>query len=213
MQECTPLFIIASVVRIVTGVVDRMMGDRVDYPLLVASGCVEALELYEIQSKVFYGEGAWVEILEEGLPIWAGCWGRQDQSHFWVASQYGEVIDLNVSVAHRKKDSKVSHLKSIYSPPMLWSQEVPRFYRYVPQGVAELDLGDLKDQRCHQMILKEIQEKIRQAQLAPPVDPSNLSFPNEPILCPGRKLLDDSLQSFRFFDRAIAVSGIPTCPI
>jgi hypothetical protein len=37
-------------------------------------------------------------------------------------------------------------------------------------------------------------------------------FPNEPILCPERKLLDDSNESFKKFDRALSVRGIPEAP-
>src|SRR3954447_25547116 len=97
----TSLPIIASVSRVVTRVVDRITGDRVDFPLLVAAACVEALKRFGIESRVMYGQVAWIEVLEDNSLVWAGCWGQN--YHFWVATQFGEVVDLNASVAHRKR--------------------------------------------------------------------------------------------------------------
>src|SRR4051812_33029927 len=98
-QPATPLPVIANVTRIVTRVVDRTAGDRAEYPLLVSAACVEALKLFEIQSQIMYGQAAWIEIMEDHSVAWAGCWGQN--LHFWVATQYGETVDLNTSVAHR----------------------------------------------------------------------------------------------------------------
>jgi hypothetical protein len=135
-KEFTPLPIIANVARIVTAAVDRVAGDRGDYPLLVALACVEALKQFQIEARVMYGAVAWIEILEDQTPVWAGCWG--EHFHFWVATQYGEVVDLNTSVAHRRRAHSRPDLKAQYSPPMLWASEIPKFYRYQPEGVAEV---------------------------------------------------------------------------
>lgn len=210
-NSSTPLPVIANVSRVVTAVTDRISGDRVDVPLLVASACAEALRLYSIEARVMYGQAAWVEILEDETPIWAGCWGNN--VHFWAATEFGEVVDLNTSVAYRKRPHDDPGLKAKYSPPMLWSAEVPAFYRYLPEGVAELELTDSGDRKKFDLVLKEIQEKCGPAHLQPLRDEAELSFPNEPILCPGRKLLDDSRDSFRHFDRALSVRGLPPAPI
>lgn len=205
----TPLPIIANVSRIVSRVVDRLTGDRVDFPLLVASACVEALKQFGIESRVMYGQVAWIEILEDQSPVWAGCWG--ENFHFWVATQYGEIVDLNTSVAHRKRSHSAPQLKAIYSPPMLWSVDVPAFYRYIPEGIAEIELHDENDKRKYELVLSEIKEKC-----VPTLSSQNeedLEFPNEPILCPGRKLLDDSNNTFKHFDRALSVHGLPKSPI
>lgn len=207
--EATPLPIIANVSRVVTRVVDRLMGDRGDYPLMVASACAEALKQFQIESRVMYGQVAWVEILEDQTPIWAGCWG--ENFHFWVATQFGEVVDLNTSVAHRKRAHANPQIKSIYSPPMLWSREVPQFYRYQPEGIAELELTDEKDIKKYELVLSEIREKCQPAAMKNQSD-DDLDFLNEPILCPGRRLLDDSQDSFKHFDRALSVFGIPKAP-
>src|SRR4051812_33033629 len=97
----TSLAIIANVSRVVTKVVDRITGDRADFPLLVAAACVEALKRFGIESRIMYGQVAWVEVMDDHSLAWAGCWG--ENFHFWVATQYGEVVDLNTSVAHRKR--------------------------------------------------------------------------------------------------------------
>ncbi|MBI2712313.1 MAG: hypothetical protein HYX41_05570 [Bdellovibrio sp.] len=207
--ETTPLPIIANVSRVVTKVVDRITGDRGDYPLLVAAACVEALKKFGIESRVMYGQVGWIEILEDMAPIWAGCWGQN--FHFWVATQYGEVVDLNTSVAHRKISHANPQFKPLYSPPMLWSVEVPPIYRYLPEGVAELDLTEERDQKRFETVLQEISEKcIPAAIVNQSVD--DLEFPNEPILCPGRRVLDDSKESFRHYDRALGIFGIPSPP-
>lgn len=203
----TPLPIIANVSRVVSMAVDRLTGDRVDYPLLVAAACSEALKNFGIESRVMYGQVAWIEILEDHSIVWAGCWG--ENFHFWVATQYGEVVDLNTSAACRKRSHTSPQLKGMYSPPMLWAAEVPAFYRFIPEGVAELDLLEVADQRRYAKVIAEVREKCR-PQAIEGVEPE---FANEPILCPGRRLLDDSLGTFKFFDRALAVKGIPQSPI
>jgi hypothetical protein len=205
----TPLPIIAHVSRVVTRVVDRLTGGRVDYPLLVAMACVEALKGFGIRSQVMYGQAAWLEILENHSVIWAGCWG--EHFSFWVATESGELVDLNTSVACQKRAHSDLGVDSLYSPPMLWSKEVPSFYRYQPEGVAELELTDSQDQKKYELVLKEIKEKCVPAQLASQMDES-LDFPNEPIICPGRRILDDSKNSFRHFERTLAVRGIPAAP-
>src|SRR5688500_18023046 len=91
----TPLEVIANVSRVVTAVVDRITGGRVDFPLLVAAACVEGLAGHGIESRIMYGQVAWTEVLEDYSIIWAGCWGKN--IHFWVATQFGEVVDLNTS--------------------------------------------------------------------------------------------------------------------
>ena len=202
----TPLEVIANVSRIVSMVTDRLTGDRSDFPLMVAAACVEALKLHGIESRIMYGQAAWVEVMEDHTVLWAGCWGQS--IHFWVATQYGEIVDLNTSVAFRKRGHSTPNAKPLYSPPMLWSEEVPRFYRYLPEGIAELELTEEKDQRKYESALKEIHEKCGPKQIAG-VEPE---FPNEPILCPQRRLLDDSHDTFKHFDRALAVQGIPQAP-
>jgi hypothetical protein len=205
-SEATPPEVIATVARVVTAVTDRITGDRVDYPLLVSSACVEALKQLGVKAQVMYGQVAWIEILEDQTVVWAGCWGNNH--HFWVATQFGEVVDLNTSVAHRKRAHSTPHLKPLYSPPMLWSREIPKFYRFAAEGVAELELHLEEDRRKYELVLREIREKCRPELIAG----KEPQFPNEPILCPGRKLLDDSHQTFRHFDRALSVHGIPDSP-
>jgi len=204
--EQTSLPVIAQVSRVVTRIVDRITGDRSDYPLMVAAACVEALKCHGIQSRVMYGQAAWTEVMEDHSVVWSGCWG--ENIYFWVATQFGEVVDLNASVASRKQAHSRPYTKSLYSPPMLWSAEVPAFYRYCPEGVAELELTDEKDQRRFELVLAEVRDEVKRSKAD-----EELEFPNEPILCPGRKLLDDSRQTFQYFDRALCVHGIPQAPL
>ncbi len=207
-EQQTPLEVIALVSRVVSKVVDRVAGDRVEVPLMVAAGVQEALTLNGIQSQVMYGPAAWIEVMEDHSAVWAGCWGAS--FHFWAATQYGEVVDLNTGVAYRKRPHDAPGRQALYSAPMLWSREVPSFYRYQPEGIAELELTDEEDRRKFQLVLTEIQEKcIPAAVLREKRAPV---FPNEPMLCPGRRVLDDSKQTFRQFDRALRVRGIPDAP-
>ncbi len=206
----TPLPVIATVSRLVTKVTDRISGDRAEFPLLVACVTVEALKVYGIQSNVFFGQAAWIEVMEDMSVLWAGCWG--ENTHFWVATQFGEVVDLTVSVSHRKKAHQDPHHKPKYSPPLIWSKEVPKFYRYIPEGLAEIELDSERDQRWLATCVKEIIEK------APPLaelekqSPLELDFPDEPVLAPDRRILDDGAQSFQHFDRALMIQGIPPSP-
>lgn len=205
----TPMPVIAHVSRVVTKVVDRLTGGRVDFPLLVSMACVEALKLYGIESRVMYGPAAWLEVLENHEVIWAGCWG--DHFSFWVATQFGEIVDLNTSVACQKRAHSDPALSSIYSPPILWSKEVPAFYRYQPEGIAELELTDTQDQKKYELVLKEVLEKCSNPEIVS--QPEEFwEFPNEAIICPGRRILDDSKDSFRHFERTIVVRGIPNAP-
>lgn len=220
----TPLPVIANITRVVTRVVDRVTGDRVDYPLLVASACVEALKLFGLGSRIMYGKVAWIEILANQQAAWAGCWGKH--FHFWVETEFAEVVDLNVSVAYRKRAHDTPTLKALYSAPMLWSAEIPSFYRFVPEGIAELELTEERDIRNYERVLQEISEKCgpkhltqegsvasgQTLQQTDSTDAAGLDFPNEPILCPGRRLLDDSQQTFKHFDRALSIYGMPKAP-
>lgn len=205
-QASTPLPIIAQISRVVTLVADRITGDRVDYPLLVAAACVEALKGFGIESRVMYGPVAWLEVMEDQSVRWAGCWG--DYFHFWTATQFGEIVDLNTSVAYKKQGHAQPDLKALYSPPILWAAEVPKFYRYFPEGIAELELTEERDRKYFDLVCKEVRQKCNLSE----IEGKEPDFPNEPILCPERKLLDDSRGTFRLFDRAIGVFGIPPSP-
>jgi hypothetical protein len=92
---------------------------------------------------------------------------------------------------------------------MLWSAEIPKFYRYVPEGVAELELTEESDKNRFENVLREVREKCGPDQIAK----EEQEFPNEAMLCPGRRLLDDSQGTFKQFDRALSVRGIPQAPI
>jgi hypothetical protein len=205
--ESTPLPIIANVSRVVAMVVDRLTGDRSDYPLMVAAACTEALKTYGIQSRIMYGQAAWVEVMPDHSLMWAGCWG--EHFHFWVDTEFGETVDLTTSVAFRKAGHANPRIQALYSPPILWSREVPMFYRYKAEGIAELELTEEKDRKKFDLVLQEIREKCGPRQITFDGDPD---FLNEPILCPGRKLLDDSKETFRHYDRALGVQGIPEAP-
>lgn len=207
----TPLAVIAHVSRIVTKVVDRLTGDRADYPLMVAGLTVEALQCLGIESRIMYGEAAWIEILEDQTPIWAGCW--EGNIHFWVATQFGEIVDLNTSVAHRKRGHQTPQWKALYSPPIVWSAELPKFYRYIPEGVAEIELTEEKDRKRYESAVAEIREKCVTNSVNLSAQENELDFPSEAILCPGRRILDDPQQSFAHFDRALSVRGIPQGPL
>jgi hypothetical protein len=209
-NKSTPLPIIANVSRVVTKVIDRLAGDRSDYPLLVAAVGSEALRLFGIESRVMYGPAAWIEVLEDSSVVWSGCWGTNFS--FWIATAFGEVVDLNTSVAHRKRAHESPHLKALYSPPLLWSAEVPAFYRYEPEGVAELEITEPRDKERYRAAMEEVSRKCGPAHIDLTAPEADLDFPNEAILCPGRKLLDDSVSSFRHFDRALSVRGVPPSP-
>ena len=204
----TPVEVISLVSRVVTRVIDRIAGDRVEVPLMVASAVKEALSGLGITAQVMYGPAAWIEILEDQTPIWAGCWGSN--FHFWTATHFGEVVDLAVSGAHRKRAHDSPEQKAMYSPPMLWAKEVPGFYRYVPEGIAELEITDAEDLRKFELVLAEVREKCTPEAVAK--EKANPVFPNEAMVCPGRRVLDDTAQVFRNYDRALRVKGIPQAP-
>jgi hypothetical protein len=210
-ELATPLPVIANVSRVVSKVVDRITSDRSDYPLLVAAATVEALKAHSVGARIMYGPAAWVEVMADNSLVWAGCWGGH--FHFWVATDWGEIVDINVSVAHRKAAHANPTIRALYSPPMLWSKEVPQFYRYIPEGMAELELTESRDKERYEVVLKELREKCTPAAVAGQTDESDLEFANEPILCPGRRILDDSQGTFKLFDRALGVRGIPKAPI
>jgi hypothetical protein len=207
LTESTPLPIIANVSRVVTRVVDRITGDRADYPLLVAAATVEALRKFGLESRIMYGQAAWVEVMEDHSLLWAGCWGQN--LHFWVGTAFSETVDLNTSVAFKKRAHDNPSLHALYSPPILWSREVPAFYRYLPEGVAELELTEEQDRRRFEVVCREVEEKCGPQYVAAD---GNHDFPNEPILCPDRRLLDDTDGTFKHFDRAVSVRGVPQAP-
>jgi hypothetical protein len=206
----TPLPIVATVSRLVSKITDRIAGDRSEFPLLVACVAQEALKHYSIPTQIFYGQAAWCEVMEDQSVLWAGCWG--DHSHFWLSTQHHEVVDLTVSVSHRKRDHQNPNHLPKWSPPMVWSKDVPNFYRYEPIGIAEIDLEDERDQRWFKACIEEFKEKAPPLSQLLGTSENELDFPEEAILCPGKKLLDDAAQSFLHYDRALMVQGIPESP-
>jgi hypothetical protein len=209
-MDQTPLPIIAEVSRLVTKIADRITGDRAEFPLLVACVVTEVLKRYGIESNIFYGAAAWVEVMESQSLMWVGAWG--DHVHFWVTTQFGEIVDLNTSVSYRKRSHQNPDHKPQYSPPLLWSKEVPAFYQYRPEGLAEVELDGERDRRWFELCLKEVFEKASDVKILLETLHEDLDFPDEAILCPGRKILDDAAQSFRHYDRAILVQGLPEPP-
>jgi hypothetical protein len=206
----TPLPVIATVARLVTKITDRVCGDRSEYPLLVAAVTADTLNRLGIASNVFYGQAAWIEVMEDQSVMWAGCWG--EHTHFWVATPFGEVVDLNTAVSHRKRAHTNPLHQPKFSPPLLWSREVPAFYRYLPEGLAEISLDSERDRRWFELCQQEISDKLPTLELLTSLKEDELDFPEEAILCPGRRLLDDAAQSFRHFDRALMIQGIPDKP-
>jgi hypothetical protein len=209
-MESTPLPLIAEVSRLVTKVTDRITGDRSEFPLLVACVTTAALKHCGVEANIFYGAAAWVEVMENQSLMWVGAWG--EHTHFWVTTQYGEVVDLNTSVSHRKRAHTNPDHQPKYSPPLLWSKEVPGFYKYQPEGLAEVELDGERDQRWFETCMKEILEKLTDVKALLETPHEDLDFPDEAILCPGRQILDDAEQSFRHYDRAILVQGLPEAP-
>ena len=205
----TPLPIIAHVSRIVTRAVDLVTGDRSDYPLLVAGACSKALGFFGIESHVLYGHAAWIEVLENHRVIWAQS--SEDAPHFWVQSEFKETIDLNMSVAYRRKTKTASRAKAVSSPPLLWTDEVPQFCHFHIEGAAEIAPSEERDQRWWNRIIEEVEKQCQGKTLAS-LEQTELDFPNEPMICPERKLLDDTEESFKHFDRALSVTGIPEAP-
>lgn len=214
MKE-TPEEIIAIVSRLVTQVADHVTGDRSSYPLLVAEVTEKALARYDIKASLMYGRSAWIEVLEDMSLVWAGnfCKSETEMPGFWVATSFGEVVDLCVSVAHRVSARQKLPVATKLCPPLLWSKEVPGFYRYEPIGIAEISELDPKHERFLSEVKSQVFEKlIPMGKLIEATQEKGFEFPNEPILCPGRKILDDSHQSFAHFDRAIGIKGIPKRP-
>jgi hypothetical protein len=207
-MDATPLPVIAEVSRLVTKVTDRITGDRSEFPLLVASVTCEVLKKFGIDAHVFYGAAAWVEVMENQSLMCA--WG--EHTHFWVGTQFGEVVDLNTSVSFRKRAHTNPDHQPKHSPPLLWSKEVPAFYKYVPEGIAEVELDGERDKRWFELCLKEVSEKLTEANQLLETPLEDLDFADEAILCPGRKILDDGAQNFRHYDRAILVQGLPEAP-
>ncbi len=206
----TPLAYIAAVSRLVTKVTDRITGDRSEFPLLVACVTARILNHIGIHSNIFYGQAAWIEVMENQSLMWVGCWGNH--THFWVATQFGEIVDLNTSVSHRKKSHSNPDHQPKFSPPILWSKEVPSFYRYVPEGVAEVELDGERDRRWYETCVNEVLEKLSDLKSVLETPDEMLDFPDEALVCPGRRILDDAAQSFRHYDRAIMIQGIPEKP-
>ena len=206
----TPLSVVATVSRLVSKVTDRICGDRSEFPLLVACVTTEVLLRLGIGANIFYGQAAWLEVMEDMNLMWVGCWG--DHTHFWVGTQFGEIVDLNTSVSFRKKSHHDPRHKPKYSPPILWSKDVPSFYRYTVEGLAEVELDAERDRRWFETCVNEVLSKLPKIEALLILKDEELDFPDEAILCPGRKLLDDAAQNFRHYDRALLVQGIPEKP-
>lgn len=204
----TPLAAIAPISRLITQKVDLLTGDRSLVPWMVALGCQIALKKLNISSDIFYGKSAWIEVLDNHQIAWTGYWG--ENIYFWLVTQFQETVDLNAGVSFRQRSSFHPQYQALYSPPLLWSVEIPRFYLYQPEGIADCDPVEEKEKRQLEELYHFIDTRFIYDQGSSTEDDlKEDDFPNEPILCHGRRILDDSKKTFASFDRAISIQGIP----
>jgi hypothetical protein len=208
-MKSTPLAYISTTVATVCRAADQITGNRNNYPLLVAAAVCKALQNYKIKSQILYGNAAWVEVLPNQQPIWAGCWG--ESKHVWVATEFGEIVDLNLSVSYRSR-AKDTDADAAYCPPILWSKEIPAFLRYQMEGLAELDLDSDRDRDWLDRLLTRVDQSCIWSPDLAEKPFEELGFINEAILCPGKRILDDSNQTFRHYDRALQIMGVPPTP-
>ncbi len=210
----TSLWNVAQISRIVTLAVDRVTGDRSGYPLLTCLLVQFALKRVGIESRVLYGDVAWIEVSKDHQVYWTGCWG--EHFSFWVETEFREIIELTAAVSIRRKPHGEGGDAFIpmWGPPLLWSRDIPKFYRFRPQGLAEVapqDLDSERDQRWWKQLTEEIREKI-DPQVDDAQEPAPHQFPVESMVV-HRRLLDDAESSFAHFDRALGVAGIPEAPL
>lgn len=218
-RASTPLSVVSQVSYWVTRITDEVTTDRADYPLLVSLAGVEALRLLGIPSQVIFGSAAWIEVLEDQTLRWAGAW-TEANPYFWVQSEFHEVIDLTVSVSHRMRSQpnqkgyqSLNKSKVLFSPPLLWSQKLPRFCVYDAIGIAEIELNSQRDIQWFEKVVEQLKSKIS---LDTKKDTQNktesdLIFPDEPLLY-AQKILDDSQQRFKHYDRALSLQKMPPFP-
>lgn len=191
----TPYEVIAELGRRIPSISDRLTGGRAHYPLLVCALVKHGLSEFKIDSRIFFGQAAWVEIDAMDKPRWAGFW--TGVPYFWLQTQFSELVDLNLSANFRLRSEEPAKL----SPPMLWSREIPNFCKYEASGIAEPEFGEGQERRWYEVGCQEL--SIR--------EPSD-SMPAEALLCTGRRVLDDGSQSFLHFDRSLRIFGLPSMP-
>lgn len=199
------LALIAHASRITLSIVDRFLDQRAAQPIVVSQTLHEILKRYHFESLIHYGHAAWIEIREDEQPIWTGAWG--ENLWFWLETAHGETVDLAAAHSFKLPDGSGHH--SLRSVPLLWAKEIPSFYRYHSHGWAETDLEEPATKNLWQPILRAI-EDLELPTLGTEAQPSD--FPNEPIVCSGRRILDNSAADFRHFDRALSIFGMPEAP-
>ncbi len=168
--------------------------------MLLCSAIQSTLQKQKTQSRIMYGKAAWLEVMEDHSLCWAGHFNKTP--HFWIQTEFAETVDLHLGAAYLQHSEHAIH--PLYSPPNLWSKEIPKFCRYVPEGVAEFEVPTGKMGDWLVAIESEI---VRGLSL------KHFEFPNEPFLCPDRKLLDDSESRFAHYYRALSVRDWPKAPI
>lgn len=217
----TPLSLVGPLSQQVIAITDRLVGGRGHAPMLVAKSIEYALMLFDISSAVLYGEAAWVEVLESDPHPkiqWGGRWLPDDSPsespsfYFWVETRFGEWVDLVAPSISRGGKPRAQ-----WAPPLLWSRQIPKFFKYRPHGMAEIEFSEPSQKRIFDQVCEELkawQQSTRIAfDAAPGSDgfPSD-QFPNEPMLCDEQRVLDDSRQSFLNYDRALSIFGVPELP-
>ena len=201
--KSTPINIIAETSRIASKLIDNVTGDRSRHPVMVIEAVRYALKKYSIKSSICFGQASWIEVLEDMSLEWVGAWDKK--KHIWLITSFNEIVDLNISVSYRIK--KENGLKSLYGPPMIWSKKLPKFFRLKFEGFAEFNIETKEEKKYLKIIYKNIDSKCSFDLL-----PEEPEFSNEPILCPNRKVLDNSEMHFSHFKRAIDTLSIPKPP-
>ncbi len=199
-ESTTELSIIESTIGWIPLLCDRLTTDRADAPLFVAACVREWLSAHGVSSRIFFGRAAWILLMPDEMPVWAGLWEKAP--YFWVETEFKETVDINACITHRRMLATSLEFQNAVPPPMLWSREVPKFFRFAPDGLAELPMDSEKERDLWERALAEMRDlKEKKPRL-----------PNIPIVGPNRKVLDSEQGLFRRYDRALQIRGIPAAP-
>lgn len=170
---------------------ERVTGDRTSYPLFVYTALKALLTTHGHGGRIFYGKAAFLAV-ENERQSWF-VFGEK-RPYFWIETENKETVDLNVFRLIKKM--------GFLGPPLIWSKDIPIFYKYVPEGLAEVDEKEVSESSVFQSILKG----ASQAQ-------SSEEVVNEPIIFPDRKMLDSEQEEFATYEKLLNLSTVEKPPI
>lgn len=144
---------------VVSRTLSKVYGENYSTRCLQSSiGIMSIFEMFEIKSLIVEGAVCFATVYGDN-PYkfgWSGFWGQDH--HYWVMSQFSDIIDLSISQLHIHPSKKISNQTPLL--PVWWSpvDVMPSIFRYLPKIYGKAKVGLEGEEK---RLLEEFKRQLR----------------------------------------------------